>query len=193
MSQDALCSVEKAILVTGLPGSGKSIFGSVAAARGIPVINMGDIIRGIARERSLETTDKNLGMIAKEIREKLGNAAVAILALEKACASGSKLVVIEGVRSLEELRYIQEKVSQSVLIAFHSSPRTRFRRLMERGRKDDPKSWEEFKERDHRELSFGIGSVIALADVMIVNENLSITQLSAIVEDALNKILTGDD
>ena len=41
---------------------------------------------------------------------------------------------------------------------------------MKRKRIDDTFSKEDFDERDKRELSWGIGEVIALADVMIVNE-----------------------
>ena len=38
--------------------------------------------------------------------------------------------------------------------------------------RDAPRSREEFDARDERELSWGLGSLIALADVMIVNEGL---------------------
>jgi len=56
------------------------------------------------------------------------------------------------------------------LMAVHSSPRTRFQRLQRRGRADAPGSWEEFLERDLRELSWGLGGLIAVADRMIINE-----------------------
>jgi len=186
-----LCSIEKLLLVTGLPGSGKSIFGKTASRRGIPVINMGDIVREHARERGLKVTDQNLGTIATELRQKLGKAAIAIIAFEKACQTGRKLAVIEGLRSLEELDYFRGKVPKYVLVAFHASPSTRFKRLLSRGREDDPKTWEEFELRDRRELDFGIGSVIALADIMVVNENITLEQLSAVVENLLESIIEG--
>jgi cysteinyl-tRNA synthetase len=50
------------------------------------------------------------------------------------------------------------------------------RRLMERGRKDDSTDLEKIKERDKRELRWGIGEVIAMADSVVVNED-SLTEL----------------
>jgi len=72
-----------------------------------------------------------------------------------------------------------------VLVAVHASPRERFRRLKSRGRPDDPTTWEEFVERDMRELELGIGNVIALADVMIVNEYYP---LNVISQEALKRV-----
>lgn len=191
MQNSRVCPLKKIILVSGLPGSGKSILGKIAAEKGIPVINMGDIIRDIAREKNLEPIDKNLGMIAIEIREKFGRAAVAVLALEKACTTRSPIVVIEGLRSLEEFDYLRSRVQSYALVAFHASPKTRFNRLLSRGRSDDPQTWEEFEIRDRRELNIGIGSVIALADIMIVNENLTVEQLTDLVEKTLENIIRG--
>jgi dephospho-CoA kinase len=61
--------------------------------------------------------------------------------------------------------------------------------LRTRGRSDDPSNWEEFEERDLRELKVGLGEVIALADEMIVNEG-TIDELAesgrAIFEAILN-------
>jgi dephospho-CoA kinase len=73
------------------------------------------------------------------------------------------------VRSLEEVEEFR-KVGDAKIIAVHSSPKTRYERLSRRGRSDDPKSWEEFRERDLRELDVGIGRVISLADEIIINE-----------------------
>ncbi|MCX8170078.1 MAG: hypothetical protein N3D72_03195, partial [Candidatus Methanomethyliaceae archaeon] len=69
----------------------------------------------------------------------------------------------------EELDFFKMK-AKVCLIAIHSSPSTRFKRLIKRGRSDDPKNLEEFITRDMREIKIGIGSVIALADVMFINE-----------------------
>jgi len=77
------------------------------------------------------------------------------------------------VRSLDEIRTFKDAFPEEkiIIIAVHSSPRKRFERLSKRGRSDDPKTWSEFEARDWKELKFGIGSVIALADYLIVNEN----------------------
>src|SRR5436853_5546244 len=56
------------------------------------------------------------------------------------------------------------------VVAVHASPRTRYERMLRRRRTDDAGSIEAFRARDLRELSWGLGDVIATADVMLVNE-----------------------
>ncbi|MCD6114561.1 MAG: dephospho-CoA kinase, partial [Thermoprotei archaeon] len=60
--------------------------------------------------------------------------------------------------------------------------------IRKRSRPGDPKTWEEFVERDLVELSFGLGNVIALADYMIVNEG-SLSELRREAEKVLEKCL----
>jgi dephospho-CoA kinase len=80
------------------------------------------------------------------------------------------LVVVEGLRSLDEVEAFKRVFNVAVL-AVHSPPEQRFQRLLKRKRSDDPRNMEEFRERDYRELAVGVGSVIALADNMIVNDS----------------------
>lgn len=161
------------MLVAGLPGSGKSIFSDVAKSLGIPVVVLGDIVRDEVRKKQLEPLLENILKVAQELREKLGKEAVAILAIDriKEYLEEKCVVVVDGIRSLDEVKYIKSHIdAETLIIAIHASPRTRFNRLKLRGRAGDPKNWEEFVERDSRELSWGIGDVIALADVILVNE-----------------------
>lgn len=161
------------ILIAGLPGSGKSVFSDIAKTFGIPVVVLGDIVREEVSNRGLEPTLENILAVAQELRERYGKEAVAKLALnrlrktlEKSC-----VVVVDGIRSIDEVNYIKSCISADVIVvAIHASQKTRFNRLRARGRAGDPKSWGEFVERDLRELSWGLGNVIALADVVIVNE-----------------------
>jgi len=56
-------------------------------------------------------------------------------------------------------------------VAIHSSTETRYQRLKSRGRSDDPPNRQVFRERDRRELGFGMGDAIALSDYIILNYN----------------------
>jgi len=162
--------VKKALLITGMPGAGKSIISEIARRMGVPVYTLGDFIRREAVKRNLALTDEELGRLAVKLREEMGKGAVAILAVKEFAKEGVDICLIDGVRSLEEVRVFREYFNEVVIIAVHASPKTRFTRLARRGRPDDPKTWDEFVRRDYRELGFGIGNVIALADVMLVNE-----------------------
>ena len=155
--------------MTGMPGSGKSVVARVAREMGFDVISMGDAVRAEARRRGLEPTGPNMRSLMLELRSERGPAAVAELCFPLIDKAGPE-VLIEGIRSLEEVKAFKARYGQVVLIAVHSSPRTRFERLRARGRPDDPRDWQEFLKRDKTELSVGIGSAIAMADHMIVNE-----------------------
>jgi dephospho-CoA kinase len=152
-----------------MPGSGKTTMSEIVKEMGIPVVVMGDVVREEARIRGIEPTPKNLGKLMIELREKMGANVIAKRCVDKIKELNSKIVLVEGVRSLEEVEEFR-KVGDVKIVAVHSSPKTRYERLSRRGRSDDPKSWEEFRERDLRELDVGIGRVISLADEIIINE-----------------------
>jgi len=155
--------------VVGMPGSGKSIVSDVAREMGFQVVVMGDAVRAEAQRRGLEPTGEAMRNLMLKLRAERGPTVVAELCFPLVDSAG-ELVLIEGIRSLHEVEAFRERYGRLHLIAVHSSPRTRFKRLIARGRPDDPSDWEEFCKRDEVELSVGIGSAIALADHMLVNE-----------------------
>ncbi|NJE09459.1 dephospho-CoA kinase [Thermococcus sp. MAR1] len=162
------------IIVTGMPGSGKSKIVKEFERRGFPSVSMGDVVREETAKRGLELTKENVAKVSIRLRQELGQNAVAKLTVEKVkvLLKESPVVVIDGVRSLDEVGTFRSAFpdEEIVIIAVHTPPRLRFERLRARGRHDDPRTWEDFEERDWKELKFGIGNVIAMADYMVVND-----------------------
>ncbi|MEM3041482.1 MAG: AAA family ATPase [Nitrososphaerota archaeon] len=156
--------------VAGMPGAGKSIVSKVASELGCKVVIMGDVVREEAKRMGLEPSPANIGRVMLELREREGAQVVANRCIPSIETSETKGVIVDGLRSLEEVEVFRLKYPGFKILCVHSSPETRFRRLFGRGRSDDPRSWNVFVERDRRELEVGIGSVIALADLMIINE-----------------------
>ena len=157
----------KVIAFTGLPGSGKSEAVNVAKEMGIKVVRMGDEIRKEARKMGLELNDKNLGKIADEMRREHG---MDIWARRCLPEIKNDMVIIDGIRNMEEVELFRQHIKNFILIAIHASPNTRYERMMKRGREDDSLSEEDLKERDERELRWGIGNVVAMADIVVANE-----------------------
>ena len=153
-----------------MPGAGKSVVVNAAKELSYDVIVMGDEVREEARKRGLKPTPENLGKIMLKLRRTEGETVIAKRCIPKIKASVKERIIIDGVRSLKEVEEFKKNFPRFSLIAVFASPKTRFKRLYNRGRSDDPKNWEIFRERDLRELSVGLGNVIALADHIIVNE-----------------------
>jgi dephospho-CoA kinase len=158
------------IIITGMPGSGKSELAGVFQSAGYPIVVMGDVIREETRRRGLEPNPENTRAVMLQLREADGPGAVAKRCVDILRDSLHASVVIEGCRSIAELDEFQKLSSDMRIICVHSSPATRFKRLRDRGRQDAPPDWATFRERDIREISVGLGGVIALSDIMIVNE-----------------------
>jgi len=156
--------------VAGMPGAGKAVISRVAKDKGFANVVMGDEIREETKRRGLEPTPENVGKIMLKLREEEGPAVVAKKCIPKIVNTSADIVLVDGIRSLHEVDEFKKSFSRFALIAVHSSPETRFGRLFRRRRSDDPEGWGVFVERDLRELSVGQGSVIAMADHMIMNE-----------------------
>ena len=181
--------------VTGLPGSGKSIISKIAKKEGIFTVSMGDVIRKEAELQNCST-----GEAAVNLRKRYGNNVVADRCIQeifnhsrnrhnkkhhvkKIYKSNSRyqppkkykrieqdVYIIEGIRSPYEVQYFRKRFKNFKIIAIHSNPQERFNRLVGRNRDDDSTDFKVFRERDDRELKFGIGNVIAQADYMLINE-----------------------
>jgi len=174
--------------VTGMPGAGKGTTREIVQEMGYPVVVMGDEIREEAKRRKLQPTPENLGKIMLKLREEEGLAAVAKRCIPKMVKAKDKVIVVEGIRSLHEVDEFKKHFPNFTLIAIHASPETRFRRLFQRNRSDDPRGWETFMERNSRELGVGIGAAIATADYMIVNEGTEF-QLKKKTGEVLKEVL----
>ena len=164
-------SVDKLIVgLTGMPGSGKSLCVEEAQKKGFGIIVMGDIIREETKKRGLKLNPKNIGEVMLDLRHKFGDNIIAEKCIPKMKKLLYKKIIIDGIRSLNELNHFKQNCSNFTLIAIHSSSEIRYKRLNQRGRSDDPKDRKIFQERDMRELNIGLGHVIALAEYIVIND-----------------------
>ncbi len=152
-----------------MPGCGKEEFLRVALESGIAVIRMGDVVREHAVKAGVGDDDKSIGTFAHGERNINHPGIWAERTLEKMEHAGD--TVIDGVRSLEETEHFKNKLGDRLtVVAVLASPDIRFKRLVARGRGDAPTALREFRERDGRELGWGMGDLIARADHTLVNE-----------------------
>jgi len=157
---------------TGMPGAGKSEAVSVARSMGFEIFSMGDVVRCAASGRRVPLDDPSVGAFATEERRIHGKDVWAKRTAEKIRAEGSRNIVIDGIRSIDEIDFFRREFGRDfVLIAIHTKSEERLDRILKRAREDDVRSMRELENRDTRELGWGIGSAIAKADIMIVNDS----------------------
>ena len=136
---------------------------------GFSIVRMGDVVREEAQRRSLPITDAAVGGMGSAEREAHGFGIWAERTLPR--IHGDRIVV-DGLRGLAELDVFRKAFGEAlVVLAVHASPKTRHERMLRRKRVDDAVTIEAVRARDLRELSWGLGEVIATADIMLVNES----------------------
>ncbi len=172
--------------ITGMPGAGKTTVAKYISSRGIKVLAMGDIIREKAKEMGYGAGKEGQKRVVRELRETGGKDIVAKLTLEKMKKLNLESVIIDGIRSMHEVELFSS-YSKVILLAVHASQNRRYEFLSKRGRTDDPNKFEDFKERDRLELELGVGNVIALSDLMIVNEDISLDELRSLTDKLVSK------
>ncbi len=155
-----------------MPFSGKSEAVKIAKEKKIPIIRMGDIVWEETKKMGLTLNEKNVGEIADKMRKKHGMDIWAIKTIEIIKnIKNTDILVIDGVRNLEEIETFKRNLGDDfLLVAIQVTDELRYQRAMNRNRKDDSKDLARIKERDNREISWGLNIVIASADVIISNE-----------------------
>lgn len=175
-----------------MPGAGKSTAAYALESLGFSRINMGDVVRNEANRRSLDQTDDNMGVLMFELRKSIGAQVIAQLCLKSIEDSLNDLILVDGIRSMNEVEVFRTK-GEVFLLAIHASPSKRYGYLSSRRRNDAPPSWNDFCARDKRELAIGLGSPIALADEVIANNYLSIEELQQETVSIVKRVMSKNE
>jgi len=184
-----LCKVlMKIVAFVGMPASGKGEASKVALSLGMPVVNMGDVIREEVVRSGADMSDTNTGTIAMKLRNRNGADVVAVRCTPKILSFDASVVVVDGVRSVDEVEYFKGKFGDDfVLVAVEASAGQRLERIQRRKRADRIIDREGFLSREERELGWGIKAAIEHAD-MVVENNGSITEFHKKIKQLLEGI-----
>jgi dephospho-CoA kinase len=174
--------------VVGLPASGKGEFSKIAERLGIPVVVMGDVIRKAVKKAGLPPTDANLGAMANRLRAECGMDAIANLCVDAINEQAAPLVLVDGIRGDAEVKVFRQNFPGFRLIAIETSFAKRLERLCERKRSDDVGSAEGLKTRDERELGWGLGNALKLADITIKNDG-TLEEFTANVTELIGRMV----
>jgi dephospho-CoA kinase len=148
----------KIIVVTGLPGSGKSEVSREIRRRRITTFITGNIIREEVSRRGLELTVESQEYIARELRKDYGPDAPINMIEHRIRDSKSVIICVDGPRNVKELELLKN-LGEVFLVIVESAKRVRYARLRRRARPMDPDDWERFLWRDRKELERGMRSL----------------------------------
>ena len=172
----------------GLPGSGKGEFADVAREVDIPVVTMGDVIRQACRDRGLDPADHH-GQVATALREENGPAAIAEASLphiREHLDDDTETVVVDGLRSMVEVdAFVDEFGEDFDIVSIEAPFELRAERLADRDRDGTDTDRQALREREERELDFGMGEVMDAADYRIDNTG-SLAEFRSRVRELLN-------
>jgi len=179
--------------IVGLTGSGKTEVAKVASKLDIPCVRMGDVIWREVKRRGLELNEATVGAVANELRKHEGPAAIATRCIPSIKEQGKdkRAVVIDGIRSSAEVEEFRMAFGDRFyLLAVSASEQKRYSRTAARGRADDVESLEAFRQKDSRELSWGLGEALASADFTLINEG-TLAEHRRKAAEIVKKIMAG--
>jgi hypothetical protein len=178
----------KVFILVGLQLSGKSSHGhQLREEEGIPMIETGHAVYHEIKHQGLEVNHRNTSKIIKELLSKDPTAfALTILEYEYENYKNASKLLFNGIKSPEEISFTKTRFGEEnvKVLGFHASQQTRFRRVanpdrfkvsgryLEKTQEDqDLAKWDNFIDRDIREIGLGIGNAIASANNIIVTED----------------------
>jgi dephospho-CoA kinase len=179
--------MKKIILIVGLPGSGKSLAADIIKKKfKAGVFHSGDVIRDEIRRRGLKYTPQNDAKIAHWFNVRGREKLLTKRLWKKVKKSRKDLVVIEGFRSPDHLKYLKSYYKGKPAIIFiNSSFKARAERELKRKRFGKSETLKYLKFRDRLEKSHGIEELFKKADYTVNNSKFTKKQL----EKALVKIV----
>ena len=126
-------------------------------------------------KRGLEPNRWNMQNLGDELRGKDGPGAVMKILLKR--TEPGKNYIFDSLRNAGEADYLRGNVRDFVLIAVDAPQKTRFERILKRGKPSDPKTWDEFLKIDNRDffdetnpMGQQVRECMKLADFKITND-----------------------
>lgn len=181
----------KIIALVGMPGAGKGTCTTYISKKyGVPLIHFGNMVYDEVQRRGLDNV-KDEKFVREDMRKQEGPAVLARHVAKKAqqvLNDGSKGVVLDGLYSWSEYKYLRETFGAKLIVIAVAAPRAeRYRRVV--ARKDSHRQYtaEQVEAREIDEIEkLEKGGPIAFADYTIANtttpENL-LAQLDTILAE----------
>ncbi len=154
--------------------SGKDSVAEYLIKKGFTHFSLSDLIREELGRRGVEVTRDNLIKVANDLRESYGHSVLGDRALEKMKGKTGDFV-ISSIRHPAEVKALK-KNGHFFLAEVRAPIKTRFERIKERDRENDPKTMKELEEKEKLESQTSgpgqqLTNVIKMAEYVIMNDS----------------------
>lgn len=185
-------SGSRLIAFVGMPGSGKDTCSDYLSKKhGWPVIHFGRMVYEEVQRRGLDNVKDEI-FVRDDMRAQEGTAVLAKHAAKKAesyFANNKSTVILEGLYSWSENKYLSEKFGDALIVIALAAPKSlRHQRVL--SRQDNHRSYtlEQLIKREIAEIeSLEKGGPIAYADYTLVNDG-SLEEMLAQLDRILSQI-----
>ncbi len=161
--------------LTGSLGAGKGVVSEFLKEKGFVYLSLSDELREIAKEMKIELTRENLQNLGNQLREKYGSGFLSERIFNKIINQEYKKAIVDGIRNPAEIEVLK-KLKNFFLVSVDAPQEIRFKRMTERNRESDPKTFEEFVKIDNRDKGIGeletgqaVGKCMLLANTTLIN------------------------
>jgi dephospho-CoA kinase len=163
--------------LTGTISSGKGVVAEYFKRDGFEYFSLSGILRKIAEAEEVSTKErKSLQDFGNSLRKKYGNGYLAQEVCRIIRHNIIENAVIDGIRNPGEIFELRQ-FRDFYLISLDAGKRVRYKRMLERSRESDPRTWKEFSAMDARDLGKGeaesgqaVAACMKMADYRIRNE-----------------------
>jgi dephospho-CoA kinase len=176
--------------LTGTNGSGKDTIAEYLMKKGFKFYSCSDILRDELKKNGIEPTREVLIFLGNKMRKESGASVLADIIKDKIKKSKDKNAVVVSIRNVSEA--LSLKKLPSFKLIFVDAPITlRYQRVVARGTERDKDSFEEFKNKENKELKGRRANVQQLelckkeSDSVMINDK-GLDELYAQVEAVLN-------
>ncbi|MDA9128951.1 AAA family ATPase [Candidatus Gracilibacteria bacterium] len=160
--------MKNAIVLVGEFSSGKSYAGDYLSKK-LSIIHLGisSSIRTVCNQRKIPQTRENLALVGRELTILESDYYLAKVLLDNI---EDENIIISGCRQLGQLEYLKRETN-CILVGILTDPKIRYKRMCERGKKDENMSYEEFLQVQELENSEAqnVGRCLKLCDIFIEN------------------------
>ncbi len=136
--------------LTGKNGSGKGEVAKFLAERGFVSLSLSDVLREEAGRLGKGVTRELLVELGNRLRKEFGSGVLAERVFAR--LDPEKNYVVDSIRHPAEVQVFRRR-RDFFLVNLHAPQRLRFGRLRQRGRENDPRTYEEFQALETKEAS----------------------------------------